>query len=55
MNYFLDPDVSTPGSKALLVNEHGEVVATASAPNTLQTTKPLWSEQNPRVCGSGTG
>jgi len=46
--YFLGIDVSTTGSKALLVDEKGMVVATAAAPHTLQTPKPLWSEQDPR-------
>jgi xylulokinase len=40
-------DVSTTGSKALLMDEQGVVVASASAPHTLQTPKPLWSEQDP--------
>jgi xylulokinase len=44
---FLGIDVSTTSSKALLVDEKGGVVATASSPHTLQTPKPLWSEQNP--------
>jgi len=47
MNYFLGIDTSTTGSKALLIDEHGEVVATASSPHTLQTPRPLWSEQDP--------
>jgi xylulokinase len=46
--YFLGIDVSTTGSKALLVDESGRVVATATSPHTLQTPKPLWSEQDPR-------
>jgi len=46
--YFLGIDVSTTSSKALLVGENGAVVATASAPHTLQAPKPLWSEQDPR-------
>jgi xylulokinase len=46
--YFLGIDVSTTGSKALLVDESGVVVATASSPHTLQTPRPLWSEQDPR-------
>ena len=46
--YFLGIDVSTTGSKALLVDEQGVVVASASAPHTLQSPKPLWSEQNPQ-------
>jgi xylulokinase len=47
-SYFLGIDVSTTGSKALLVNEKGAVVAAASSPHTLQNPKPLWSEQDPR-------
>jgi len=46
--YFLGIDTSTTGSKALLVDENGVVVATAASPHTLQTPKPLWSEQDPR-------
>src|SRR5688500_17717878 len=45
--YFLGIDTSTTSSKALLIDEKGEVVAVASHPHTLQTPKPLWSEQNP--------
>ncbi|MGB8980866.1 MAG: FGGY family carbohydrate kinase [Anaerolineales bacterium] len=46
--YFLGIDTSTTSSKALLVDETGKVVAVASSPHTLQTPKPLWSEQDPR-------
>ena len=45
--YFLGIDTSTTSSKALLIAEDGEVIATASSPHTLQTPKPLWSEQDP--------
>jgi xylulokinase len=45
---FLGIDTSTTSSKALLINERGEVIAVASSPHTLQTPKPLWSEQDPR-------
>jgi xylulokinase len=45
--YYLGIDVSTTGSKALLIDASGVVAATASAPHSLQTPKPLWSEQNP--------
>jgi xylulokinase len=48
MAYFLGIDASTTGSKALLINERGEVIAVASSPHTLQTPRPLWSEQDPR-------
>jgi xylulokinase len=46
--YFLGIDTSTTSSKALLVDERGEVIAVASSPHTLQTPRPLWSEQDPR-------
>src|SRR5512140_2046378 len=47
MDAFLGIDVSTTSSKALLIDAHGEVLATASSPHTLQTPRPLWSEQDP--------
>lgn len=46
--YFLGIDTSATSSKALLIDERGEVIAVASNPHTLQTPKPLWSEQDPR-------
>jgi xylulokinase len=46
--YFLGIDTSTTGSKALLIDERGEVIAVVSSPHTLQTLRPLWSEQDPR-------
>jgi len=48
MTYFLGIDTSTTGSKALIINDRGEVVAVASSSHTLQTPRPLWSEQDPR-------
>jgi len=45
--YFLGIDTSTTSSKALLIDESGMVLAVASSPHTLQTPRPLWSEQNP--------
>jgi xylulokinase len=45
--YFLGIDTSTTSSKALLIDEQGTVIAVASSPHTLQTPKPLWSEQDP--------
>lgn len=44
---FLGIDVSTTGSKALLIDEHGTVVSTAAHEHSLSTPKPLWSEQDP--------
>lgn len=46
--YFLGIDTSTTSSKALLIDKQGNVIAVASNPHTLQTPKPLWSEQDPR-------
>ena len=45
---FLGVDTSTTSSKALLIDESGEVIAVASSPHTLQIPHPLWSEQDPR-------
>jgi xylulokinase len=45
--YFLGIDTSTTSSKALLIDSAGEVAAVAASPHTLQTPRPLWSEQNP--------
>ncbi len=47
MAYYLGIDTSTTSSKALMIDENGAVIGTASAPHTLQTPHPLWSEQNP--------
>src|SRR5690242_2444747 len=48
MSYFLGIDTSTTGSKALVIDERGTVMGVASSPHTLQTPRPLWSEQDPR-------
>ena len=48
MTYFLGIDTSTTSSKALLIDEQGNVVADRRNPHTLQSPKPLWSEQDPR-------
>jgi xylulokinase len=47
MDYFLGIDTSTTSSKALLIDAGGQVIAVETSPHTLQTPKPLWSEQNP--------
>jgi len=47
MTLFLGIDLSTTGAKALLIDEAGSVVATATTALQLSTPKPLWSEQNP--------
>jgi xylulokinase len=47
-SYFLGLDISTTSSKALLIDEHGAVIAVTSSPHTIQTPYPLWSEQDPK-------
>lgn len=47
MDMFLGIDVSTTGSKALLIDTSGNVVASTSSLHTLSTPRPLWSEQDP--------
>ncbi|HEX9187297.1 MAG TPA: xylulokinase [Vicinamibacteria bacterium] len=51
--YFLGIDVSTTGAKALLIDEKGRVAASATTPLTLQTPRPLWSEQDPAEWWAG--
>ncbi len=52
--YYLGIDVSTTSAKALLVDEKGVVAASATTALTLQTPKPLWSEQDPHEWWKGT-
>jgi len=44
---YLGIDVSTTSAKALLVDELGAVVGSASSELSLSTPQPLWSEQDP--------
>lgn len=46
-SYLLGLDVSTTGSKALLIDESGRVVRTATNEHPLSTPRPAWSEQDP--------
>jgi len=50
---FLGLDVSTTGAKALVVDEKGKVAASATTGLSLQTPKPLWSEQHPQEWWAG--
>jgi xylulokinase len=49
MTYFIGIDSSTTATKALLMNEFGNVVAVASNEYPFETPKPLWSEQSPKL------
>jgi xylulokinase len=54
LGLFLGIDVSTTGAKALLVDEKGGVVASATTALPLSTPRPLWSEQDPKDWWEGT-
>ena len=47
--YYLGIDVGTSSVKALLVDEEGRVVKTASPEYEFQTPKPLWAETDPSI------
>ncbi|MGD8237487.1 MAG: FGGY family carbohydrate kinase, partial [Armatimonadota bacterium] len=47
MGYLIGLDTGTTGSKALIIDEAGELVASASNDHTLQTPRPNWAEQDP--------
>jgi len=47
MGYLLGIDIGTSGTKSLLVDESGRIVARASAGYPVSTPQPGWSEQDP--------
>jgi xylulokinase len=47
MTYLLGIDVGTSGCKAVLVDDHGAVVATATRDYPLHTPRAAWAEQDP--------
>ena len=49
----LGVDVSTTGAKALLIDQDGRAIGSATTPLTLQTPRPLWSEQDPQEWWQG--
>lgn len=52
--YYLGIDVSTTGAKALLIDEKGDVVSSATTALPLSMPQPLWSEQDPQDWWTGT-
>ena len=52
--YFLGIDVSTTGAKALLIDERGTVVSSATTSLPISMLQPLWSEQDPQDWWNGT-
>ena len=47
MACYLGIDVGTSGTKALLINDKGKILAESTASYALHHPKPLWSEQDP--------
>jgi len=48
MAYLMGIDVGTTGCKTLVIDERGEVVASATVEYPMYTPHPLWAEQDPR-------
>ena len=48
MSYFLGVDIGTSGTKTLLVDDKGQILAEASKTYGLSHPKPMWSEQDPQ-------
>jgi len=48
MKVLLGLDIGTSATKALLCDQNGKVLATASVEHPIYTPRPGWSEQNPR-------
>lgn len=54
MSVFIGIDSSTTATKALLMDERGDVLGVASSEYTYETPRPLWSEQDPSLWWRGT-
>ncbi len=54
MTYLLGIDVSTTATKAVLIDERGNLIATGSTEYSFETPRPLWSEQDPALFWTGT-
>jgi len=54
MAYFIGIDTSTTATKALLIEENGQVLGVASNEYPYETPQPLWSEQDPALWWHGT-
>ncbi|MGB0768037.1 MAG: FGGY family carbohydrate kinase, partial [Phycisphaeraceae bacterium] len=55
MALLLGIDIGTSGTKTLLCNTRGSVVATATVPHSVSTPKPGWSEQDPAMWWTAVG
>ncbi len=54
MSHLLGIDIGTSGTKTLICDERGKVIATAMAEHPISSPKPGWSEQNPEDWWSAT-
>ncbi len=54
MAYFIGINSSTTATKALLMDEAGEVIAVASSEYGFETPYPMWSEQDPNLWWTAT-
>ncbi|HEY8667300.1 MAG TPA: FGGY family carbohydrate kinase, partial [Tepidisphaeraceae bacterium] len=54
MPYLLGIDIGTSGTKTLICDEDGRVLATAMAEHPISSPRPGWSEQNPEDWWSAT-
>jgi len=54
MTYFIGIDTSTTATKALLMDESGDVLGVASNEYAFETPQPLWSEQDPALWWTAT-
>src|SRR5829696_6290935 len=55
MPHLLGIDIGTSGTKTLICDEDGTVLATAMAEHPISSPKPGWSEQNPEDWWTATG
>src|SRR5512138_1830732 len=51
--YYIGIDVSTTATKALVIDEKGNVLSVAAAEYSFETPHPLWSEQHPDLWWEG--
>lgn len=54
-SHFIGIDIGTSGTKAVLIDDRGELVSTASEGYPIYTPRPLWSEQHPEDWWAATG
>ena len=48
MNYLMGIDIGTSGTKTIVINENGQLKASAFVEHKLDCPKPGWAQQNPQ-------